>query len=209
MVDVEHRGVKGLGEIQVFTGTRYHVLPCVTDGQVSIDNPSLSHVTLGSEVQNRLLLTVIDTCDAAVVTLPVVSLEFLHHLAVQVLHGHLLVLPEEFLALHEDAAHRLSVDLDGTILAHLSSRQLAHQFLQGRTLGQAVGIRIIDEGVSLHLHLRQGSRHVEVLHRLGTQGDVAQHLVLITAREHQVLIVRGKAHVADTQDVLSRFQPRQ
>ena len=93
-----------------------------TIGKVNVRNPSLFHSFLDGKVQHGLFLSVVNTCYAAVVTLALVGLQLLNHLAGQVLHSHLSVVLEELLALYHNLADALSVYLYVSFIVHLGTR---------------------------------------------------------------------------------------
>ena len=175
---------------------------------VGVDEPPLLHALLDGQVQYGLLLAVVDAGDAAVVALLFVRLQFFHHLCRDVLHGHLCVVGKEFLAVHHDFRHRLAVDLDGSVVAHLGTGQFLHQFLQVRALGHAEGTGVEDKRVLLHLHLSQLGRHGSLLHHLGIllQGDGAQVEGLLLSGEGYILILSHVSHVRDAQQILSELR---
>ena len=87
-----------------------------TVSEIYIRQPAFLHFRLHREVNHRFFFPVIDTCHARVVALTVVCLDFLYHVGRQVLHRHLGVVIEEFLAVYHDSLHFLSVDGDGSVL---------------------------------------------------------------------------------------------
>ena len=125
---------------------------------IDVTEPSLLESLLDGQVKHRLLLTVVNTCDAAEIRLSVVGLHLIHNLCGQVLHRHVLVIAKELLTSHEDSSHRLTIHLDGTIL-NGHTRQLLDEVFQHTSFGHLEGISIEDEGVVLHLHLLQFTRH--------------------------------------------------
>ena len=101
-----------------------------TIAHVSIDEPAFLHTFLHGQVEYGLLIAIVDTCDTAVVALFVVRLNLFNHLRGDILHSHLGVVVEEFLTTYHDFRHSLTVNLNGTVFAHLCTRQLPYQFFQ-------------------------------------------------------------------------------
>ena len=131
--------------------------------QVHVAKPAVLHALFHRQVQHRLLLAVVDACHARAVALPFVGLQLVNHVRGDVLHCHLLVVQEKLLAVYENLANFLAVDLDGAILVHLRARQLLHQSLQRRAFRHAIGRRVIHQRVALHLHLHGVALHHHAL----------------------------------------------
>ena len=145
------------GKLGMVKETSYHKLARVAVltavAHIGVYHPSLLHSALQGEVEHGLLLAVVNSGDARVVALLVVGFQLLNHLGRQILRGHLIVSLEEVLALHQNLAHGLPVDLDVAVVVNLGSRKLLYQFLQRGAFGHTESIRVIYKGIGLHLHL--------------------------------------------------------
>ena len=110
----------------------------------------------------------------------VISLDILHHLCGDVLHGQFGVVAEKLLAIHHNPFDGLAVVCDGAIFGYFHAWQLLYQFLQYGSFGHAEGIGIEHESVRLHLHLCQSGYDISLLHQLGIfcQGYVANVCLL-------------------------------
>ena len=128
-----------------------------TKTQVDVSHRTTVHASTQTEVDNRLLVTIVYTGDTGQVTLLIVGTDTLYNVRRQVLQGCLSI--AELLTVHFDFRYRLTVNLDVTIVVKLSTRQALHQFLDNRTLGRAEGVCIINQGIALRLDLGQVGCH--------------------------------------------------
>ena len=172
-------GVVGIGHEEELHVVHHHTTEdtaCVavlgTCGEVGIDHHTLVHAGLDAEVEHGLFLAVLNTRDAGEVALLVVGLDAVDDVRGQVLHGGLCVARHELLTIDEDLLHLLTVDLDGTVVADLCSRQTAYEFLDDGAFGRAEGVGIIDEGVGLEGYLRGVGRHRGTLQHDGIGLDL-------------------------------------
>ena len=123
------------------------------DTEIDIGHETFVHTWFDTEVEHRLFLTVLDTTDAGEVALLIVGLDAVDDVGGQVLEGGLRVACHELLTIHEDLLHFLSVDLDGSVVIDLSTRETLHEFFHHRTFWRTEGTCIIHKGVGLQRHL--------------------------------------------------------
>ena len=98
-----------------------------TGGQVDVSHRTAVHAGTQTEVDDRLLVTVVDTSNTSQVTLLVVSPDALHNVGGQILQGGLSV--AELLTVDAHLGDRLTINLDITVIVDLGTRQSLHQFL--------------------------------------------------------------------------------
>ena len=130
-----------------------------THTHVGIDHRTTVHTWLHTKVEHRLFFTVFDTADTRQVTLLIIGLNLVDNAGRQVLHSGLGVAGHELLTVDKDLLHLLTVNLDGTVVAHLRTGQTSHQFLYHRTFGRTESAGIINEGIGLHRHLGGTGSH--------------------------------------------------
>ena len=93
----------------------------------------------------------------------------------------------------------------------LCAWELAHQFLQIGTFGQAVGRAVVYKGVLLHFHLCGAGGHLGLFHQFGIlqQDEDAGIFLAVLLCEGQVLEDGLVAHIGDAQDVIAGCHSRQ
>ena len=110
-----------------------HASACIallgTDSEVDIGHDTLIHASLDAKVEHGLFLTILNARDTGQITLLVIGTDALNDIRGQVLQGCLRITGHELLTVDEDLLHFLAIDLDGSIIAHLSTREAFHEFL--------------------------------------------------------------------------------
>ena len=181
-------GIIGIGKehesvvvIEITTHTTHIVAALVTYTQVDVGNQTLVHTLLHTEVEHGLLLAIIDAGYLREITLLIIRLDLVDDAGRQVFQGSLGIARHKLLAIHENLLHFLTINLDGTIVAYLSTRQTLDEFLYHRTFRCTVGCRIIDEGILLQVHLlRHGSNHGTLQHDgICTENHIAHCQILV------------------------------
>ena len=159
-------GIVGVAEeeeavvaIEISPHSSEAVAALVAHSEVDVGNHTLVHTLLHAEVEHGLLLSVVDARHLGQVALLIVGLDFVDDAGGQVLEGSLCIARHKFLAVNEYFLHLLTVNLDGTVVAHLCTRQSLHKFFHHRPFRCAVGGRVVDEGVLLERHFLCHSRH--------------------------------------------------
>ena len=132
-------------------------------GEIDIGHNTFVHTTLDTKVEHRFFLTVLNTADSRKVALLVISLDALDDVRRQVLEGSLRVARHKFLAIDEDFLDLFTINLDGTVVTHLGTRQTLDEFLYNRAFGCTKRARVIHKGVSLKGYLRGMSRYCGAL----------------------------------------------
>ena len=169
-----------------------------TDAHVRIRLQTFSDTTPCDKLQHEVVVTVVDTRQAAQVALLVVGLHLFHHIRGKVLHHRIVVARHEVPAVQPEALHVLAVDADLAVVVDLRTGQRLHQRLDDRTLGHAVGIGIIHHRIILDDHLRHVGRH----HRLFQVGGIglqcyrAERLG-VASRQRHALFCRLVTQVRD------------
>ena len=139
----------------------------------------------------------------------VVYLNGLHRVGRQVVEHDGVVATEEVLAVEQQRIDVLAVVVDAPALLQFHARQLAHQCIEHRPLGQFESIGIEDERVAfiIELHLRGHDHHLLQHPRLALHIDGRQFAPLLTA----VDIVEGighlcglESHVGGLDDIIGR-----
>ena len=128
-------GIVGIGHKEHLHVILHHTTEdaaCITvlrtGGKVGIGHDTPVHASLDAEVEYGLLLTVFDTRHTGEVALLVVGLDAVDDVRGQVLHSGLRIARHELLTIDEDLFHLFTIDLDGTVVADLCSRQTTYQF---------------------------------------------------------------------------------
>ena len=111
----------------------------ITYTEVDIRHQTLVHTLLHIEVEHGLFLTIINTRHLREITFLIVSLDLINNTGWQVLEGSLGISRHELLAVNEDFLHLFTIDFDGTVIAHLSTRQTFHEFFHHRTFRCTIG----------------------------------------------------------------------
>ena len=153
-----------------------------THAKVDVGYGTFAHARLGTEVEHRLLITVVDTGDACQVTLLVVGLHLVDDARRDILHGRFGISGHKLLAVEHDLFHLFAVDGDLAVVAHLSAGQSLDEFLDGGALGSAVGSTVIYKGVLFERHLQGLRCHLCLFehHGIGVDDDVAQGQVVLS-----------------------------
>ena len=99
-----------------------------TDTEIDIGHQTFVHTFLDTEVEHGFFLTILNAADTGEVALLVVGLDALNDVGGQVLQGCLRVACHELLTIDEDLLDLLTVDLDGSVVADLSTREAFHKF---------------------------------------------------------------------------------
>ena len=118
-----------------------------TCSQIEVRHIATVHTLLDGEVDNRLLLTILNTRDTRLVALLVVELHVLDNVDGDVLQGCFYVAKHKLLAIKQNLLHRFAIDGDITVLIDLGTGDALDEFLDRRTLGRTVGIWIIDQRI--------------------------------------------------------------
>ena len=121
----------------------------------------------------------------------VIHFDLLHRVGRQVLQGDLRIAREEILAVQQETLDKLSVDPYLPVL-QLRARQLLHQGVEHRPLGQVEGRRVVDDGVAAHHHLDVGGPH----------GGLAQ-LDVAPLLQHEVTEAKGREASRDDEKILA------
>ena len=173
-----------------------------TDSQIDIGHKTMVHTFLNTEVEHRLLLTILNTRDTGEVALLVVGTDALNDVRGQVLQGRLCIAGHKLLTIDENLLDLLAIDLDGSIVADLSTRETLDKFLDHRSLGRAIRARVIHKGISLERHLRGMSRDSGTLQHdgIGFEGDGACPIVL-TILEGDLLRIGFESHIRNLQGI--------
>ena len=95
-----------------------------------VTEPSLHHTGLHCEVDHRLLLTVVNTCENSLVRLLLHDLYLLDKLCRNVLRCKLRVVKEECLAVDGDLCDGLTIRCDGTVSLNLYAWELLEELLE-------------------------------------------------------------------------------
>ena len=197
----EHKSVV-VGEIA--THTTHIIAVLVTHTQVDIGNHTLIHPLLHTEVEHGLFLTVINTSHLGEIALLVVCLDLINDAGRQVLQSSLGIARHKLLAVYQDFLHFLTVDLDGTVIADLCTRQTLHEFLNHRTFRCAVGCRIIDEGILLQTHLlSHGGYHGTFQHDSISTNDHIPHCQILVFRNLDALNGRLVTYTGNLEEILA------
>ena len=114
-----------------------------TSGNVEIGHVATVHTFFDGKVQHRLLLAIIDTGDTCLVALLFIELQVLNDAEGNVLQCRLHVAQHKLLAVKQNLLYRPTIDGDIAILVDLGTWNALDEFLNGRPLGGAVGVRII------------------------------------------------------------------
>ena len=185
VVGVAHQHEAGLVGEAATHGTRGIAVLRAT-GQVEVGHVAPVHAPLDGEVEHGLLVAVLDASDAGLVTLLLVELHVLDDAHGQVLQRRLDVAEHELLAVEQNLRHRLAVESNIAVVVDIGTRHALDELLNGRALGRADGLGIIDERVLAHHHLGGTARDHRLLqhHALGLHQQVAQFLVLVAAQRH-------------------------
>ena len=125
-----------------------------TQSAIQVTHPSLVHTLLHGEVEHGFFFTVVNAGNTGIVRLSVVSIDFVHHVHRQVLETGLHVATEEFLAVHQQLLHFLTVDFHITFIVHFGTRQFLHQFFQSGSFRRTVSRGIVSQGIARHGYLR-------------------------------------------------------
>ena len=157
-----------------------------TASQVEVGHVPAVHTLLDGEVEHRLLLSVLNTCDTSLVALLVVELHILDDGNRQVLQRRLHITEHELLTVEQDLFYLLAIHGNITVLIHLSTRHTFDEFLDGGTFGRSEGIRIIHQRIFLHHHLRSlGCDNCLFQHHaFWRHTQTAQFLVLVTSQRY-------------------------
>ena len=152
-----------------------------TDTNIIVSHEASVHTWLNTEVKHSLLFAVLNTTDTGQITLLVVGLDTVDNVRRQVLHGRLRITSHKLLTINEDFLHFLTIDLDTTVVADLSTRKSLNQFLDHRTFWGTEGSSVVDEGVCLQRYLSCMSCNGSTLQHdsIGLQGNGAQLHILI------------------------------
>ena len=174
-----------------------------TCSQVGIGHHTFVHASLDAEVEHRLLLTVVNTADTGQITLLVVGLDAVDDVRRQVLHGSLRVARHELLTVDQNLLHLLTIDLDGTVVAHLGTRQTTHQLLDDRTFWRTESSSIIYKGIGLQGHLGglTSNRSTFQHDGVGLHGDGAHGDVLVS--DADALRVGLETHAGHLEDIIT------
>ena len=180
-------------------------------GPIHVAKPPAALVLLHLEVEHRLLLAVVDACDARQVRLAVVGFHLLHDVGWQVLEDEFLVVVEKLLAIDENLLHLLAVVGNLAIVVDDDARQLLEQLLNHGAGGKREGGGVIYHGVLNDGHLRQQTCDDSLLHERGilAQEDVLHLLVAATPLEVEGKRLRLVAHEAHLQRVAPGGHTRQ
>ena len=175
-----------------------------SDSEIDIGHETLVHTWFDTEVEHRFFLSVLDTTDTREVALLIVGLDAVDDVGGQVLEGGLRVACHELLAIHEDLLDFLSVDLDGSVVIDLGTRETLHEFFHHRTFWCTEGAGIIHKGVGLQRHLRGPCRHRGALQHdgIGLHGDGTGGIVL-TVTDIDLFCVGLKSNVGDLQGIFA------
>ena len=175
-----------------------------THTEIDVGHGSLAHASLGTEVEHRLLVTVVDAGDTCQVALLIVGFHLVDDACRDILHGRLGVTGHKLFTVEHDLFHLLAVDGDLTVVAHLSAGQSLDEFLDGGAFGGTVSSAVIYKGVLLECHLQCLSRHLCLFehHGIGVDNDVAQSQVVLSLHL-QTLDGRDIADAGDFQQVFS------
>ena len=189
---VLHHAAKDTGGITVLGTCR----------QIRIHHHAFVHARLDTEVEHRLLLTVVDTRHTGQVALLVVGLDTVDDVGRQVLQGRLGVAHHELLTIHQDLLHLLTVHLDGTVIAHLCTGQTFHELFHYRSLRCTEGGGVIYEGIRFQGHLRGacGDRRPFQHDGIGCQRD-GTGTVVLSLLDGELLGVGLEAHIGNLQGV--------
>ena len=160
-----------------------------TTSQVEVGHVPVVHTLLDGEVEHRLLLPVLNTRDASLITLLIVELYVLDDGDRQVLQRRLHITEHKLLTIEQDLLHLLAIHGDITILIHLSTRHTFDELLNGRAFRCTEGIRIIYQRILFHHHLRSlcCDNGLFQHHALRRHPQTAQFLVLVTSQCHLAL----------------------
>ena len=174
-----------------------------TCSNIGIGHHTFVHTSLDAEVEHRLLLTVVNTADTGQIALLVVGLDAVDDIRRQVLHGSLRVARHELLTVDEDFLHLLTIDLDGTVVAHLCTWQTTHQLLDHRTFGGTEGSSIINKGISLQGNLSSltGNRRALQHDGIGLHSDSSQGHILVS--DIDALRVGLETHTGYLEDIIT------
>ena len=144
--------------------------------EIDVGYGALAHTRLGTEVEHRLLITVVDTRDPCQVTLLVVSFHLVDDACRDVFHGRLGVAGHKLLTVEHDLLHFLAIDGDLAIVVDLCAGQSLDEFLDGGALRSTVGGTVVYKGVLLERHLQGLRRHLCLFehHGIGVDDNVAQ-----------------------------------
>ena len=126
-----------------------------TRPKIHTSKPSVFHALLDGEVDDRLFFPIVDASHLRHVRLLVVSLHFFHDVRREVFHRHIPVVGEKLLSFHKNLGHRLSIDFDGTVVAHFGARNFLNQLFEHASFRHLERISVEDERVFLYLHLLQ------------------------------------------------------
>ena len=139
-------GIIGIGKehesavIREITAHTTHVIAAlVAHTQVDIGNQTLVHTLLDTEVEHGLFLTIINTGYLREITLLIVCLDFLDDAGRQVLQRSFGIAGHKLLAVYQNLLYFLTINFDGTVIAHLCTRQTLYEFLYYRTFRCAIG----------------------------------------------------------------------
>ena len=192
--------------LQVVFHHSSHAPACITllstDSEVDIGHDTMIHAFLDAKVEHGLFLTILNARDTGQITLLVIGTDALNDIRGQVLQSCLRITRHELLTVDEDLLHLLAIDLDGSIIAHLSTREALHEFLNDGSLGGAIRTGIIYKGVGLEGHLRgMGSDGGTFQHnRIRLERDSAS-TVILTVLEGDRLRVGLETHIRNLQGV--------
>ena len=196
-------GVVGVGHeerLKVFLHDTTEDTACIavlgTCSEVGIHHNTPVHTSLDAEVEHRLLLTVFNTRHTGEVALLVVGLDAVDNVRGQVLHSGLRIACHKLLTIDEDLLHLLTVDLNGTVVVDLCTRQTAHEFLNYRSLRRTEGIGIIDEGVGLERHLLGTGRHRGSLQHNGIGLELDSAGIIVFVLQRDLLRVGLETHIS-------------
>ena len=158
----------------------------ITYTEVDIRHQTLIHTFLHIEVEHGLFLTIINTRHLREITFLIVSLDLINNTGWQVLEGSLGISGHKLLTVNEDFLHLLTIDFDGTVIAHLSTRQTFHKLFYHRTFWSTVGSRIIYEGILLERYfLSHSGNHSPFQHDgISTDDDITQCQILVLFKNH-------------------------
>ena len=175
-----------------------------TGCDIGIHHHTFVHTGLDTEVEHRLLLTIVDTADARQIALLIIGFDTIDNVCGQILDGSLRVASHEFLTVDEDFLDFLTVDLDRAIVADLCTRQTLDEFLYHRTLWRTEGICVIYKCVGFQSYFRSMGRHSSTFQHngIGFQGN-RTHRMILALRNRNLLRVVLKTNEGNLQGISS------
>ena len=109
-----------------------HTSACITVlstyGKIDIGHQTAIHTFLDTEVEDSLLLTILDARDTRQIALLIIGTDAFNDVRGQVLQGRLRITRHELLTIDENLLDLLTIDLDSTIVADLSTREALDEF---------------------------------------------------------------------------------